>query len=110
MLPNIFVLNLSQPGTGWQRMKVDACEGVCCVDGGFTITPLKQRGGSQVRARVQHLVQIDLRGWGANYIPACHNSSVTQMLNSVAGKLLWLSSSVKSYQEATMHGGLVMLE
>jgi hypothetical protein len=60
---------------------------MCCVDGGFTITPLKQRGALQVRARVEHLVQIDLRGWGANYIPLCHRSTVTQMLNSVAGKL-----------------------
>ncbi|CAM6008576.1 unnamed protein product [Sphagnum balticum] len=60
-------------------------------NGGFTITPLKQRGGSQVRARVQHLVQIDLRGWGANYIPACHHSSVTQMLNSVAGLREWFA-------------------
>jgi hypothetical protein len=56
-------------------------------NGGFTITPLKQRGALQVRARVEHLVQIDLRGWGANYIPLCHRSTVTQMLNSVAGKL-----------------------
>ncbi|KAH8972155.1 hypothetical protein BDL97_02G180500 [Sphagnum fallax] len=60
-------------------------------NGGFTITPLKQRGGSQVRARVQHLVQIDLRGWGANYIPTCHHSSVTQMLNSVAGLREWFA-------------------
>jgi hypothetical protein len=44
-----------------------------------------------VRARVQHLVQIDLRGWGANYIPACHHSSVTQMLNSVAGLREWFA-------------------
>jgi hypothetical protein len=64
---------------------------MCCVDGGFTITPLKQRGALQVRARVEHLVQIDLRGWGANYIPLCHRSTVTQMLNSVAGLREWFA-------------------
>ncbi|CAK9190399.1 unnamed protein product [Sphagnum jensenii] len=60
-------------------------------NGGFTITPLKQRGALQVRARVEHLVQIDLRGWGANYIPLCHRSTVTQMLNSVAGLREWFA-------------------
>ena len=36
---------------------------------------------------MQQLVQIDLKGWGANYLPSCHHHSVIQILNSVAGKL-----------------------
>ena len=57
-----------------------------CVGGGFTITPLTPRANGEPRARVQQLVHIDLKGWGANYIPLCHHHSVIQILNSVAGK------------------------
>jgi len=35
--------------------------------------------------RVQHLMQIDLRGWGVNYFPSFQYHSLLQMLNCVAG-------------------------
>jgi len=59
--------------------------------GGFTIDPLKTRANGEMRARVQQLVQIDLKGWGANYLPSCHHHSVIQILNSVAGLREWFA-------------------
>lgn len=37
---------------------------------------------------MQHLIQIDLKGWGAGYLPAFQQHCLLQMLNSVAGKCL----------------------
>ncbi|RLN16894.1 protein ENHANCED DISEASE RESISTANCE 2 [Panicum miliaceum] len=34
--------------------------------GGFNISPLKSRNG-RIRTQVQHLMQIDLKGWGVGY-------------------------------------------
>ncbi|KAL2609496.1 hypothetical protein R1flu_028069 [Riccia fluitans] len=60
--------------------------------GGYNISPLKPRPGSgEPRARVQHLVQIDLKGWGVGLLPFCHQHTVIQMLNSVAGLREWFS-------------------
>eukprot|EP01018_Ginkgo_biloba_P007629 Gb_17513 [translate_table: standard] len=53
--------------------------------GGFTITPLKSRRTGEPRSRVQHLMQIDLKGWGVGYFPAFQQQCLLQMLNSVAG-------------------------
>lgn len=37
---------------------------------------------------MQHLMQIDLKGWGAGYIPSFQQHCLLQMLNSVAGEFL----------------------
>ncbi|KAG8382073.1 hypothetical protein BUALT_Bualt05G0038600 [Buddleja alternifolia] len=52
--------------------------------GGFNISPLKPRNG-RPRTRVQHLMQIDLKGWGVSYISSFQQYCLLQMLNSVAG-------------------------
>lgn len=56
-----------------------------CLGGGFNIAPLKPRNG-RPRTQVQHLIQIDLKGWGAGYLPAFQQHCLLQMLNSVSGK------------------------
>ncbi|XP_019152879.1 PREDICTED: protein ENHANCED DISEASE RESISTANCE 2 [Ipomoea nil] len=52
--------------------------------GGYNISPLKPRNGKP-RTQVQHLVQIDLKGWGVGYISSFQQHCLLQMLNSVAG-------------------------
>ncbi|TVU13087.1 hypothetical protein EJB05_46763 [Eragrostis curvula] len=52
--------------------------------GGFKISPLKCVNG-RPRTQVQHLMQIDLKGWGVNYFPSFQYHSMLQMLNCVAG-------------------------
>ncbi|KAL2551137.1 Protein ENHANCED DISEASE RESISTANCE 2 [Forsythia ovata] len=52
--------------------------------GGYNISPLKPRNG-RPRTRVQHLMQIDLKGWGVGYISSFQQHCLLQMLNSVAG-------------------------
>ncbi|KAL6556460.1 Protein ENHANCED DISEASE RESISTANCE 2 [Orobanche gracilis] len=51
--------------------------------GGFNISPLKSRNG-RPRTQVQHLMQIDLKGWGVGYISLFQQHCLLQMLNSVA--------------------------
>lgn len=65
--------------------------------GGFTISPLKPRNG-RPRARVQHLMQIDLKGWGLGYISSYQQHCLLQMLNSVAGLREWLSQRDDSHR------------
>uniref|UniRef100_A0A0E0L738 PH domain-containing protein n=1 Tax=Oryza punctata TaxID=4537 RepID=A0A0E0L738_ORYPU len=52
--------------------------------GGFKISPLKCING-RPRTQVQHLMQIDLKGWGVNYFSSFQYYSLLQMLNCVAG-------------------------
>ncbi|KAG5540329.1 hypothetical protein RHGRI_020534 [Rhododendron griersonianum] len=52
--------------------------------GGFNISPLKSRNG-RPRTQVQHLMQIDLKGWGVGYVSSFQQHCLLQMLNSVAG-------------------------
>ncbi|KAL1569221.1 Protein ENHANCED DISEASE RESISTANCE 2 [Salvia divinorum] len=52
--------------------------------GGFNISRLKSRGG-RPRTKVQNLMQIDLRGWGAGYFSSFQQHCLLQMLNSIAG-------------------------
>ncbi|KAF0902437.1 hypothetical protein E2562_016270 [Oryza meyeriana var. granulata] len=52
--------------------------------GGFKISPLKCLNG-RPRTQVQHLMQIDLKGWGVNYFSSFQYHSLLQMLNCVAG-------------------------
>ncbi|KAH6824471.1 ENHANCED DISEASE RESISTANCE 2 [Perilla frutescens var. hirtella] len=52
--------------------------------GGFNISPLKPRGG-RPRTKVQHLMQIDLKGWGVSYFSSFQQHCLLQILNSVAG-------------------------
>ncbi|KAI9083904.1 hypothetical protein K1719_034162 [Acacia pycnantha] len=52
--------------------------------GGFNISPLKSRNG-RPRTQVQHLMQIDLKGWGVGYMSSFQQHCLLQMLNSVAG-------------------------
>ncbi|XP_047319903.1 protein ENHANCED DISEASE RESISTANCE 2-like [Impatiens glandulifera] len=62
--------------------------------GGFNISPLKPRNG-RPRTQVQHLMQIDLKGWGVGYIPSFQQHCLLQMLNSVAGLREWFSQTDK---------------
>ncbi|KAK9095654.1 hypothetical protein Scep_027123 [Stephania cephalantha] len=60
--------------------------------GGFNISPLKARNG-RPRSQVQHLMQIDLKGWGVGYFPSFRQHCLLQMLNSVAGLREWFSQT-----------------
>jgi hypothetical protein len=64
------------PQPGFTRASIES--------GGFKITPLKSVNG-RPRAQVQHLMQIDLKGWGVNYITSFQYHSLLQMLNCVTG-------------------------
>ncbi|KAH9321102.1 hypothetical protein KI387_015741, partial [Taxus chinensis] len=59
--------------------------------GGFTISPLKPHKTGEPRSSVQHLMQIDLKGWGVGYFPRFQQHCLLQMLNSVAGLREWFS-------------------
>jgi len=52
--------------------------------GGFKISPLKCHNG-RPRTQVQHLMQIDLKGWFLNYSLSFQYHSLLQILNCVAG-------------------------
>jgi hypothetical protein len=52
--------------------------------GGFKISPLKCHNG-RPRTQVQHLMQIDLKGWFLNYTLSFQYHSLLQILNCVAG-------------------------
>ncbi|EEF42459.1 protein ENHANCED DISEASE RESISTANCE 2 [Ricinus communis] len=60
--------------------------------GGFNIAPLKPRNG-RPRTQVQHLMQIDLKGWGVGYVSSFQQHCLLQMLNSVAGLREWFSQT-----------------
>ncbi|KAK4794376.1 hypothetical protein SAY86_012370 [Trapa natans] len=60
--------------------------------GGFNIAPLKSRYG-RPRSQVQHLMQIDLKGWGVGYFPSFQQHCLLQMLNSVAGMREWFTQN-----------------
>ncbi|KAI4327985.1 hypothetical protein L6164_020385 [Bauhinia variegata] len=60
--------------------------------GGFNISPLKPRNG-RPRTQVQHLMQIDLKGWGVGYIQSFQQHCLLQMLNSVAGLREWFAQT-----------------
>ncbi|XP_021903100.1 protein ENHANCED DISEASE RESISTANCE 2-like isoform X2 [Carica papaya] len=60
--------------------------------GGFNISPLKSRNG-RPRTQVQHLMQIDLKGWGVGYISAFQQHCLLHMLNSVAGLREWFAQT-----------------
>lgn len=60
--------------------------------GGFNISPLKPRNG-RPRTQVQHLMQIDLKGWGVGYVSMFQQHCVLQMLNSVAGLREWFAQT-----------------
>ncbi|BFG30834.1 hypothetical protein CerSpe_171090 [Prunus speciosa] len=60
--------------------------------GGFNISPLKPRNG-RPRTQVQHLMQIDLKGWGVGYAPSFQQHCLLQVLNSVAGLREWFSQT-----------------
>lgn len=72
------------PQPGYVRAHVES--------GGFNISPLKPRNG-RPRAQVQHLMQIDLKGWGAGYISSFQQYCLLQMLNSVAGLREWFAQT-----------------
>ncbi|XP_058103831.1 protein ENHANCED DISEASE RESISTANCE 2-like isoform X2 [Magnolia sinica] len=52
--------------------------------GGFNISPLISQQG-RPRSQVQHLMQVDLKGWGMGYLPSFQQHCLLQMLNGVAG-------------------------
>ncbi|KAG0493573.1 hypothetical protein HPP92_004567 [Vanilla planifolia] len=60
--------------------------------GGFNISPLKPRNG-RARSQVQHLMQIDLKGWGVGNIPTFQQHCLIRMLSSVAGLREWFSQT-----------------
>jgi hypothetical protein len=61
--------------------------------GGFNISPLKSRDGNKPRSQVQHLIQIDLKGWGVGYLPSFQQHCLLHMLNSVAGLREWFAQT-----------------
>ncbi|GMJ00219.1 ENHANCED DISEASE RESISTANCE 2 [Hibiscus trionum] len=60
--------------------------------GGYNISPLKSRNGKP-RTQVQHLMQVDLKGWGVGYISSFQQHCLLQMLNSVAGLREWFAQT-----------------
>ncbi|XP_072962181.1 protein ENHANCED DISEASE RESISTANCE 2-like isoform X2 [Typha angustifolia] len=64
--------------------------------GGFNISPLKSRNG-RPRTQVQHLMQIDLKGWGVGYLPSFQQHCLLHMLNSVAGLREWFSQTDETH-------------
>ncbi|KAL5794667.1 hypothetical protein ACOSP7_003261 [Xanthoceras sorbifolium] len=72
------------PQPGYVRAHVES--------GGFNISPLKPRNG-RPRAQVQHLMQIDLKGWGVGYVSMFQQHCLLQMLNSVAGLREWFAQT-----------------
>ncbi|KAM0847932.1 hypothetical protein ACQ4PT_054703 [Festuca glaucescens] len=72
--------SIEHPNCGRQRGYVRAF----IESGGFKIFPLKCRNG-RPRTQVQHLMQIDLRGWFLNYSPSFQYHSLLQIQNCVAG-------------------------
>ncbi|KAJ6388969.1 hypothetical protein OIU77_027343 [Salix suchowensis] len=73
--------------------------------GGFNISPLKPRNGKH-RTQVQHLMQIDLKGWGAGYVSSFQQHCLLQMLNSVAGLREWFSQTdERSINAASQNSG-----
>ncbi|KAK4792499.1 hypothetical protein SAY86_022934 [Trapa natans] len=72
------------PQPGYVRAHIES--------GGFNISPLKTRNG-RPRSKVQYLMQIDLKGWGAGYFPSFQQHCLLQMLNSVAGLREWFAQS-----------------
>ncbi|XP_019055939.1 PREDICTED: protein ENHANCED DISEASE RESISTANCE 2 isoform X2 [Nelumbo nucifera] len=71
------------PQPGFVRAHVES--------GGFTISPLKPHCGP--RAKVQYLMQIDLKGWGVGYFRSFRKHCLLNMLNSVAGLREWFSQT-----------------
>lgn len=55
--------------------------------GGFKISPLKSRNGKP-RTQVQHLMQIDLKGWLVGHFLSFRQHALLHTLNSVAGVTL----------------------
>ncbi|KAJ8504532.1 hypothetical protein OPV22_005418 [Ensete ventricosum] len=76
------------PQPGFVRAHVES--------GGFKISPLKPRDG-RVRTQVQHLMQIDLKGWGVGYAPSFQQHCLIQMLNSVAGLREWFTQTDENH-------------
>ncbi|XP_021833168.1 protein ENHANCED DISEASE RESISTANCE 2-like isoform X2 [Prunus avium] len=72
------------PQPGYVRAHIES--------GGFNISPLKPRNG-RPRTQVQHLMQIDLKGWGVGYAPSFQQHCLLQVLNSVAGLREWFSQT-----------------
>ncbi|KAK6274442.1 hypothetical protein POUND7_004151 [Theobroma cacao] len=72
------------PQPGYVRAHVES--------GGFNISPLKSRN-EKPRTQVQHLMQIDLKGWGVGYISSFQQHCLLQMLNSVAGLREWFAQT-----------------
>ncbi|XP_062147048.1 protein ENHANCED DISEASE RESISTANCE 2 [Alnus glutinosa] len=72
------------PQPGYVRANIES--------GGFNISPLKPQNGKP-RAQVQHLMQIDLKGWGVGYVSSFQQHCLLQMLNSVAGLREWFAQT-----------------
>ncbi|KAG6791945.1 hypothetical protein POTOM_001080 [Populus tomentosa] len=90
------------PQPGYVRAHIES--------GGFIISPLKPCN-EKPRTQVQHLMQIDLKGWGVGYVSSFQQHCLLQMLNSVAGELLLLqffslkSSIVNTREEIGIEEG-----
>ncbi|KMZ74937.1 hypothetical protein ZOSMA_120G00270 [Zostera marina] len=82
------------PQPGFVRAHVES--------GGFNISPLKSHGRN--RTKVEHLMQLDLKGWGLGYFPAFQQHCVMRILNSVAGLREWFSQN----DDHSLHRNLMM--
>ncbi|KAK6158393.1 hypothetical protein DH2020_005707 [Rehmannia glutinosa] len=71
--------------------------------GGFNISPMKPRNG-RPRTQVQHLMQIDLKGWGVGYVSSFQQHCLLQMLNSVAVRIFYIPCSESDRWFSTVTG------
>ncbi|ONK79922.1 uncharacterized protein A4U43_C01F11850 [Asparagus officinalis] len=65
--------------------------------GGFKISPLRSRNG-RPRTQVQHLMQIDMKGWISFFSPSFQQYSLIRMLNNVAGLRDWFSQTDETHR------------
>lgn len=76
--------------------------------GGFNISSLKPRNG-RPRTQVQHLMQIDLKGWGVGYVSSFQQHCLLQMLNTVAGNFIIMCFLYEKSFGSSMQCGIVFV-
>lgn len=90
-------LSLSLVCTSFQELifvSTDWC--ISCIVFFMVLFFLKPRNG-RPRTQVQHLMQIDLKGWGVGYLSSFQQYCVRQMLNSVAGEFIFFYSFMRQF-------------
>lgn len=93
----VIFLSLSLVCTSFQELffvSTDWC--ISCIVFFMVLFFLKPRNG-RPRTQVQHLMQIDLKGWGVGYLSSFQQYCVRQMLNSVAGEFIFFYSFTRQF-------------